>query len=516
MIIKSEIGGGRQRLNIATITQRVMPMKHKENIRKSILEKKVSRRDALSTAAKIGLAAVVAGVVGGVGGYYAGSMTVPERTVTKTVTKTETVTRAVTTSITTPTVTTTPTTTPKLTEVTMIIRSGPEADYIKEIAKYYNENWTPKTGIKLVLEEYGRHGYFERVVTTLLSKSPKYDLLWTLNMYAGELAEAGVIEPLDDYFADKNCFPYDIENYLPVSLEGSKYKDKIYAIPLWISTMFLYYRTDLIKDPDKLKTWDGFLELAKEFTKQHNPKSPTEFGTCMQAKKGECLPKEFYIYFWSFGGKFFKDGWVPAFNSPEGVEAAEFKVNLLRKWGVVPPDVDTYEYPEVLTALATGKVAFAIQWDAAYYDLKKAWGDKIDILATPAKKGLDPAAFTHTWCMVLNSASKRKKEAFKLAAQLTCDPELSVRLGMSGLPIPTKTVLLNTELLEKNPHWEFMYDFIKNYGHSEIPIPEWPKIHDAVNTYFSLALYGDLTPKRAMDLLNEEVYGTLKAAGYYG
>ena len=48
--------------------------------------KKLTRREALSTAGKVAVGAIVAGVIAGVGGYYAGSATAKAATVTKTVT----------------------------------------------------------------------------------------------------------------------------------------------------------------------------------------------------------------------------------------------------------------------------------------------------------------------------------------------------------------------------------------------------------------------------------------------
>ena len=58
-------------------------------------EKKLTRRQALSTAGKVALGVVVAGVVAGVGGYYAGSTAARPATVTKTETVTSTVTKTV-------------------------------------------------------------------------------------------------------------------------------------------------------------------------------------------------------------------------------------------------------------------------------------------------------------------------------------------------------------------------------------------------------------------------------------
>jgi phage shock protein PspC (stress-responsive transcriptional regulator) len=45
------------------------------NEKEGIFYRKLSRREALSTAAKVAVGAVVAGVIAGVGGYYAGSLT---------------------------------------------------------------------------------------------------------------------------------------------------------------------------------------------------------------------------------------------------------------------------------------------------------------------------------------------------------------------------------------------------------------------------------------------------------
>lgn len=404
------------------------------------------------------------------------------------------------------------------TTIHILVRTGAEADGMKTAANYYNKNVTPKTGIKVVIDEIGRHGYLTRVVTMLLGRSSKYDAVFLLSNYVGEAASAGVIEPLDKYFADKELYPYDKEKvgFLPVSFKSVEYKGKIYAFPFVISTMFLYYRKDLIDNPQKLSTWDGFLDLAKQFTRSYNPASPTEFGTVMQVKPGETLPKEWYVYFWSFGGKFFDENWKPQFNSSAAIEALKFKVDLVRKYKVVPPDVDTYEYMEVFSALETGKVPFAIQWDAAYPDLRKALGDKIEIRETPHKPGFNPAAFTHTWTFPINAYSKHKKEVFRFLAWLTSDPKGSLWVAKKmTIPLPTQQVFFNPDVLAVNPQWKYMFEFMKQYGKAEVAIPEWPMIHDTINTFFSMAFAGEITPEAACKLVNTKIEDIMRRGGYY-
>ncbi|KPJ85696.1 MAG: hypothetical protein AMS17_14020 [Spirochaetes bacterium DG_61] len=396
--------------------------------------------------------------------------------------------------------------------VKMLVMSGPEADYVKSISSYYNSNVTPASGAELNVEELGRSAYFDKIKTALLAKSKEFDIAWMINSDIAQYAKAGVIEPLDSYFEDSSLYPYDIDNYLPIAIDGVKYKGEIYAFPLWISTMFLYYRNDLVVSAD-IDTWSDFLETAKEFTKNINPASPTEYGTTVFGQKFVTLPMEWYVYLWSFGGELIENG-RPAFNSSAGVKALEFYVRLVNE-GVVPPDYHTYEYSAILNALKTGKVAFVIQWDAAFFDLKNTWGDKLSIKNTPRMEGGSAAAYTHTWTAAVNGASENKEAAFKVLAWLTSDPEGSVMLGEKGLPIPTEAVLLNEEFASSAPHWKTMYDVILKYGKAKPLLVSFPQIEEILINYLSKALAGEMSPQDALDAAAEEAREAMEAAGEY-
>ena len=85
------------------------------------------------------------------------------------------------------------------TEVVIFIREGPETDMVKAAAKYWNEHYAAKEGIVVKYAVFGRPGYFEKITTTLLSRSPDYDIMWVLCNEIGRFAAAGVLEPLDKY-----------------------------------------------------------------------------------------------------------------------------------------------------------------------------------------------------------------------------------------------------------------------------------------------------------------------------
>ena len=394
----------------------------------------------------------------------------------------------------------------------MLVMSGPEADYVKLAAEYYNENIGPQSGIHLNVEELGRAAYFDKIKTALLSKSKEFDVAWIINSDIAQYARAGVIEPLSQYFEDTTIFPYDINIFLPIALEGVKYDGNIYAFPLWISTMFLYYRNDLV-DENSIDTWSEYLETAKKFTKKIDPESPTEYGTTIFGQKFVTLPMEWYVYLWSFGGDLIEAG-KPVFNSDAGVKALEYYVSLVNE-GVVPSDYHTYEYSAVLNAFKTGNVPFVIQWDAAFFGLKETWGDNMSITHTPGASDGEPAAYTHTWTAVINVASDKKEAAFKALAWLTADPEGSTLLGEKGLPIPTKNVLLNQDFASAAPHWQTMYDVILNYGKAKPLLISFPQIEEILINYLSKALASEMTPKDALDEAAEETIEALESAGEY-
>jgi len=48
-----------------------------------------------------------------------------------------------------------------------------------------------------------------------------------------------------------------------------------------------------------------------------------------------------------------------------------------------------------------------------------------------------------------------------------------------------------------------------------VAIPEWPMIHDTVNTFFSMAFAEEITPEAACDLVNTKVDDIMRRGGYY-
>jgi multiple sugar transport system substrate-binding protein len=387
-------------------------------------------------------------------------------------------------------------------KLTLMMFNSPETDWIKSMAEEYQK----RTGVEISFDVISRETYWDKLDTTLLSKGSEVDLVTMHAPMLGDYAKSGAVQSLSSYIDNKTLFPYDKEGYIRTALDATKYKNEIYGLPLWFSTEFLYYRKDLIKDESALKTWDGYLETAKRFTKTYNPSSPTEYGATMFGKKHIEQVMEWYPFYWSFGGRF------PKFNSKESVEATQFYVDLFLKHKVVPPDADTYVWEHTFNAFKFGKVALSINWDANYLaNWHETYGENLGITTTPAKSTTtNPAAYLLTWVIAVNAFSKMKEEAFKFAAWLTADPDAVTKVARMGLPVPSNYILNDAQLMQEKPHWKLMVDYVSKYGFAEPATPGWLKVRNILMTHLADAMVGAVSPQDALDAAQKEVDEALR------
>ncbi|HDN84942.1 MAG TPA: sugar ABC transporter substrate-binding protein [Candidatus Aerophobetes bacterium] len=412
----------------------------------------------------------------------------------------------------------------KSSEVTVLLqmRSGPEATAMEPVVDYWNKHYAASTGIRVRQVTISRMGYYVKLFNQLVSGTQVPDIVFPFGFGIGKIIE--YLEPLNSFIEDESLFSspqgnrYDIKDMFPAMLESVTLNGKIYMLATDVSAPLLYYRTDLIKTPPQ--TWDEFIEMAKKFTKSYNPDSPTEYGTVWMAKPVLDDTLCWLEIFWAYGGSFFKEGsYEPNFNSPAGIKATEF-LKKLSDSKVIPPDVVTYEYPEVLAALQTGKVAFAIEWNAAYPDLtnpKKSPKvyDKIAITNPPGVKQADGSikrvVETHCLGLSINKNSQYKREAFKFMSWVTFGEGAKIYLDNGGIP-PLFSLFTAPEAKSPLPE---MAEAVGKYGRA-IPVFKDQMTVIFMNTkHLNKVFIGEETPEEAMENFNNEVYELFKERGYF-
>jgi len=389
-------------------------------------------------------------------------------------------------------------------KVVLVVRTGPEADGLRVTAKEYTKN----TGVNVEIVEIGREGYLTAVMTQLLAGTSDYDVVWFLSTSIAEMAEGGVLEPIDDYINNpKLTDPAEFDSKDLLATYG--YKGKTYGLPQTISTNYLYYRSDLIPNPPQ--TWDEYFEVAKKFTKSINPSSPTTYGTVIDCLPGEELPKCFYSCLWTCKGDIVDDNGNVVINSPAAIEAGDWYVKFVNA-GIFPKDVLTYGYTEVFEALQTGAVAMAgPMWDAAMGGIlvgDSPFKDVIKVTMIPGIKQNDGSIyrvpFQHSWCFVLNKNSKNLEGGWKFLNYATGKEGGKITAVACGSSPARVSLLTDPELLAKFPFYKLHAESLA-IAKSEPAVTFYEAMHDAMNTALTKIIVGELTPKDAFDTAASEI-----------
>jgi multiple sugar transport system substrate-binding protein len=314
------------------------------------------------------------------------------------------------------------------TVIKVLALNWPQTQYEQKLA---DETFTPKTGIKVIIDQTPYTFLEQRVKQLVGSKSSEYDLYHYDSQWIGGFLAAGALERLDtpEYLnsADSTIkfddfFPeitYRIGKYPTVEAELVKgnydaFKDTpIYGLPWSLNCQVLWYRKDLISTPPT--TWEEVREMAKSLTKDGM------YGFAWEGSRlGDYISVDYCPVMWSNGGVLWDevnwkaDGYI---NSPQAIEALQFMSDMMLVDKSVDPASGNWTIDERLAALLQGKTAMALNWVPLFGGIAddpnaSAVVGKIGFAPSPAGKGGQFAMFGSQGSGI-NAFSTKKKAAWQ-------------------------------------------------------------------------------------------------------
>jgi len=235
------------------------------------------------------------------------------------------------------------------------------------------EELSKLTGLNIQLVVIGNEpDIYVKVMNEAVVRTGEYDIFLTFCNWIGDMAEAGVIVPLDEWIAK-----YDPEidhgpnRYVsPLDKFTTQYGGHYYALGMDNDALVLFYRKDLMEDPSEQaafearygrplklpETWEEF-DLITEF-----------FDRPEQGMRGAHLYAERVFAYTSWAPRFIAKGGIyfdpytmdPMINSPEGVAALEEIISLVRNH--MFPEAYTADWSAAYTLFPEGKVFWTIAW----------------------------------------------------------------------------------------------------------------------------------------------------------
>jgi multiple sugar transport system substrate-binding protein len=404
--------------------------------------------------------------------------------------------------------------------LTLQMWSGPEGVAMRPIVARWNHEMSAKTGITLVESEPSRDGYDSLITSQLLSKSGKPDIVFLFNWDIPRVAQAGTLVDLTPYIS-KAPADFQMNDFFPVAVDAANVNGHQYALPLDMSLPILYYRKDLMKAPPD--TWDEFLAMADQFTQSRNPHSPTRYGTTLYARTSRAEPAQLWeeIY-WAYGGVMADSNYNWTIANTAGVQATQLGRTLVER-GNVPQPMTNYEYPQVLSALTNGSVAFVQQWNAAWGQIvdktqNPAYYDKIEYAPIPGVRQSDGTVkrtyHVHTINLAVNASSHHVEGAVEVLKWLL-RPDVAIAYTVAGGNTPRPSIFNSAEVAKVRPGFQsWLATQVSSAGKLEPKLAEMPDIDDLImNQYLNAAWSGQMSPMSALSAAQDKINALLKKDG---
>ncbi|HEY0793902.1 MAG TPA: extracellular solute-binding protein [Chthoniobacterales bacterium] len=251
-------------------------------------------------------------------------------------------------------------------------------------------------------------------------------------------------------------------------------------------------------------SWDDIYQRGLQLMKSsHN------FGYGMPAGKSIQATVTWILLFNAFGGTYFDDKLKPQFDSEAGLKAMDFMVNKLAKVG--PPGINTWDFPEMFTAFATGKVGQTMMWPGGLGGLSDPAQSQVagKFSWAPPPGG----ALLGGWAYEVNKSSAHRDAAYLFGAWLT-SPEIVKKAALQGGAPARTSAFQDAELVKRYPYYPAILEGM-NKSVEYPPVKEAEDIHILIYEAINAAVSGLKSSEQASHDLQRAVLDLMTQRGYY-
>jgi multiple sugar transport system substrate-binding protein len=351
-------------------------------------------------------------------------------------------------------------------------------------------------------------GLREKITIELVEGRGTFDLVILDDPWTPEFLPAGLLEPLEPWFAriGQALSPDFIAPAL--ALGRWPYPDgTLYALPIVGNVQLFAYRKDLFEKhglSHPPKTWTEVVAAARLIQE----KEPGVFGNVFRGAKGHDIVVSFLPILWAHGGNIIVDG-KSGVDSPEFLAALKVYLELAR---YAPGDVGVYRAAKLREVLLAGKAAMALEvwpaWIPELDDPKKSMVvHKVELTTHPGQV-VTTAPMLGIWLLGIPATSRHKAEAFDFLLFVT-SPEIQKVMALHVGNPPTLTSLYKDPELIARYRW---YPAQLEALLAGVPRPRiavWSRVEDILGGFLHEALLGIRTPEDAMKAAHAAITAAL-------
>ena len=276
------------------------------------------------------------------------------------------------------------------------------------------------------------------------------------------------------------------------------------------------YRARFGKELTPPTSWSEYARQAQFFTVP-----PSQYGTLI-AGKNEPLTGRFYEMLVAEGGQLFDKDWRPAFNSPAGLRALNFFVELYQS-GAAGGTLADNGWDETARAFASGRVALDLDWGgwAHYFNDPNTSriANQVGVVRAPRGSSGKRTGWSgsHTFSITRSCDNPAAAADFLLALTSMQSQLIEARQG-KVVARPDAAALALAEFRRKGDR--YMSDVLETFTAAMTsdaftpPLtPEWLAVADAMAPTLRAAILGRLPPRGAREQAQKLVTGIMRDAG---
>lgn len=387
-------------------------------------------------------------------------------------------------------------------QLTLAVNSGIEGDALKQAAKDYET----QTGVHINIAEFPYANLFEKEMIDLNAGTGAYDLIMLDDPWFPRFAGKQLLTDLTPLLASNGQSQPD-PDFVEASLALCRQPYKtgsFFALPYVGNSQLFFYRKDLLdkyslKEPAK---WDDVLAAAKTIQEKETGDIKV-YGYVMRAAQGNAAVADFMPIFWAFGGEMFDSSGRPTVNSPEGIAALQFMLELGK---YSPPGYASFNADEVGAHLLQGTAAMSINWPAwisSFNDATKSKViDKMTFTTLPGAVKTGEAEIGN-WLIAIPRDSRNVDAAGKFLLWAT-NAEQMKQSALRGNPPTRKSLFTDSELVAKFPAYPAQLRSLES-SRPRPRTPQWNEIENTFGIFLSKANTGELSAEEAMNQANAEL-----------
>lgn len=366
------------------------------------------------------------------------------------------------------------------------------------------DQFEKETGIKVNVEVVGQSVYENQITLAFTGQTGDLDVVHVPAIQLQRWVAADWLSPITQQVSASET----AAGFFPSALSSYVVKDETYALPMFVETGMMAYRTDLIETPPT--TWE---EVRKTAAQVH---SENVAGIVMRSAPGQGLNMfVFPMIMRAFGGKFFADSgdMTPVLDSPENIAALDLYTAMLKESG--PAGIANMDYPEAVALMQAGGAAMFIDATSNVVPTVdpalSSVADKIALAPVPSgPAGRFPAIAVHG--LGIPAASSNAEAAYRFIEWATSE-EVQAQIAISeAYPDFTRPAVgerpeVAAKYAEIDPNLislraEALAEAIPDYRPL---IPQWPAIGAAIGDNINSALNSIQSNAEAMENAQFEV-----------